>query len=80
MRRGKPWHWAALTEFKIRRRAVELSEPVRTDPLAGWFRVELEEVVVTSGGRPPDLVIESWHPDRGLQRQQTPLANDAPLK
>jgi hypothetical protein len=64
-----PSEW--IGDAKISGRAVELSEPVRPDPSARWFRVELEEVVVTSVGRPSDhLVIESWHPDRGLQRQQ----------
>ena len=64
-----PSEWTG--DAKISGRAFELSEPVRPDPSARWFRVELEEVVVTSVGRPPDhLVIESWHPGRGLQRQQ----------
>ncbi|MFI6328465.1 hypothetical protein ACIBBG_09265 [Micromonospora chersina] len=35
------------------------------------FRVELTEVVLTRVGDPPDhLVIESWHPDRGLRRRE----------
>ncbi|RZU73711.1 hypothetical protein EV384_2130 [Micromonospora kangleipakensis] len=35
------------------------------------FRVELTEVVLTRVGDPPDhLVIESWHPGRGLHRRE----------
>ncbi|MGK5738615.1 pyridoxamine 5'-phosphate oxidase family protein [Micromonospora sp. URMC 103] len=35
------------------------------------FRIELTEVVLTRVGDPPDhLVIESWHPDRGLRRRE----------
>ncbi|MGC1215499.1 MAG: pyridoxamine 5'-phosphate oxidase family protein [Micromonospora sp.] len=35
------------------------------------FRIELTEVVLTRVGDPPDhLVIESWHPGRGLRRRQ----------
>lgn len=34
------------------------------------FRIELTEVVLTRVGDPPDhLVIESWHPGRGLRRR-----------
>ncbi len=33
------------------------------------FLVDLDEVVVTRVGTPADhLIIETWHPDRGLQR------------
>jgi Pyridoxamine 5'-phosphate oxidase len=46
------------------------AEEVSADgPGAGHrFRVDITELVVTSlGGDPPDhLVIESWHPDRGV--------------
>ncbi|MFI9530575.1 hypothetical protein [Micromonospora rosaria] len=35
------------------------------------FRIALTEVVLTRVGDPPDhLVIESWHPGRGLCRQR----------
>ncbi|MFV2113592.1 pyridoxamine 5'-phosphate oxidase family protein [Micromonospora sp. LOL_025] len=35
------------------------------------FRIELTEVVLTRVGDPPDhLVIESWHPGRGLRRRR----------
>nr|WP_030501868.1 pyridoxamine 5'-phosphate oxidase family protein [Micromonospora purpureochromogenes] len=34
------------------------------------FRIELTEVVLTRVGDPPDhLLIESWHPTRGLRRR-----------
>jgi hypothetical protein len=33
------------------------------------FRIDIDEVVLTRIGRPADhLLIESWHPGRGLQR------------
>ena len=64
-----PSDWTG--DAKIGGRAVELPDPVRPEPIASWFRVDLQEVVVTSVGRPADhLVIESWHPERGLRRQQ----------
>ena len=64
-----PSDWAG--DAKIGGRAVELSEPVRPEPAAHWFRLDLREVVVTTVGRPADhLLIESWHPERGLERQQ----------
>lgn len=35
------------------------------------FRIDISEVVLTTIGRPADhLVIESWHPDRGLTRRK----------
>src|SRR5688500_7852963 len=35
------------------------------------FSVDIDEVVLTEVGDPPDhLVIESWRPDRGLRRRQ----------
>ncbi len=35
------------------------------------FRVDITEVVLTKVGSPADhLVIDSWHPDRGLERQE----------
>ena len=63
-----PSDWTG--DAKIGGRAVELSGPVRREPAAHWFRVDLREVVVTTVGRPADhLVIETWHPERGLERQ-----------
>ena len=67
--RDSPSDWTG--DAKIGGRAVELPEPVRPEPAAYWFRVDLREVVVTTVGRAADhLVIESWHPERGLERQQ----------
>ncbi len=35
------------------------------------FRIDISEVVLIRVGRPADhLVIESWHPDRGLVRRE----------
>ena len=62
-----PGAW--LGDGKIAGRAVDLSDPQRAGE-AARFRVELTEVVLTRVGDPADhLVIESWHPGRGLRRQ-----------
>lgn len=62
----RPDAW--LGDGKISGRAVEVSDPARTDA-EHRFRVDVEEVVLTRVGTPADhLVIESWHPGRGLQR------------
>ena len=54
-------------EAKIAGRAVDI--PTATSADAGRIRVDITEVVLTSlnesGTR---LVVESWHPGRGLQR------------
>lgn len=60
-----PGSW--LGDAKIAGRATEVSDP--TDE-AHRFAVDVLEVVHTSVGTPADhLVIESWHPDRPLQRR-----------
>ena len=60
-----PGSWVG--EAKIAGRAEEFSDPGD----AHRFRVDLQEVVLTRVGEPPDhLVIESWHPDRGLERRE----------
>jgi hypothetical protein len=44
----------------------------RADPIedAGFFRIDITEVVLTYVGTPADhLVIETWHPGRGWQRR-----------
>jgi hypothetical protein len=52
-------------EAKIAGRAVEVSDPTRTDQ-PHRFRVDITEVALTRVGSPADhLLIESWHPDRG---------------
>ncbi|TML89495.1 MAG: pyridoxamine 5'-phosphate oxidase [Actinobacteria bacterium] len=60
--------WAG--EAKIAGRAVEIIDNDRTDG-SHRYRVDITEVVLTTLGTPGDhLVIESWHPDRGLERLQ----------
>jgi hypothetical protein len=53
-------------EAKIAGVAHEVGDPARVDE-SHRFRIEITEVVLTRLGDPADhLVIESWHPDRGL--------------
>ena len=51
--------------------AVETPPPPETPfPDAGFFRIDIREVVLTYLGTPADhLVIESWHAGRGHQRR-----------
>ncbi len=57
-----------LGDGKIAGVAVEVSDPARDDQ-AHRFRIDVREVVLTTLGTPPDhLVIQSWHPGRGLER------------
>ncbi|RLK23296.1 pyridoxamine 5'-phosphate oxidase [Micromonospora sp. M71_S20] len=61
-----PGAWGG--DAKIAGRAHE--EPPGEDG-SHRFRIELTEVVLTRVGDPPDhLVIESWHPGRGLRRRR----------
>ena len=54
-------------EAKIAGRAVP--SPGQGESGSGRFRVDIEEVVLTGIGDPADhLVIESWHPGRGIVR------------
>jgi hypothetical protein len=63
-----PASW--LGDAKMAGRAVEVTDPTRTDE-AHRFRVDVTEVVLTTVGSSGDrLVIRSWHPDRGLQRRE----------
>lgn len=63
-----PGSWAG--DAKIAGRAVEVSDADRVDQ-AHRFRVQITEVVLTWVGDPADhLVIDSWHPARGRQRQK----------
>lgn len=56
-------------EAKIAGRAVELSDPARRDQ-PHQFSVDITEVVLTRVAASGDhLLIESWHPGRGLQRK-----------
>lgn len=57
-------------EAKIAGRAVEVTDTEQPDG-SHRFRVDITEVVLTKVGTPADhLVIESWHPDRGLQSRK----------
>ncbi len=63
-----PGSW--LGDGKIVGEAVELSDPARVDE-AHRFRIEITAVVLTTVGTPSDhLLIQHWHPGRGLQRQK----------
>lgn len=58
-------------DAKISGRAIEGSGPDGTTQDAVWFHVDIGEVVLTKVGTPADhLLIESWHPERGLQRRE----------
>jgi hypothetical protein len=63
-----PGGWAG--EAKLAGRAVEgPADPAST--ASGRLRIDLTEVVLTRIGDPADhLVIESWHPGRGLERTE----------
>lgn len=55
-----------LGDGKMRAVAVELSDPHRLDQ-PHRFLLQLTEVVLTTVGTPADhLLIQSWHPGRGL--------------
>jgi len=57
-------------EAKIAGRAVEVGDESREDG-SHRFRVDITEVVLTTLAASGDhLVIESWHPGRGLERLQ----------
>ena len=54
-------------EAKVAGRAIGSGEGSSGTP--GSFRIDLDEVVLTRIGEPADhLVIEAWHPERGLER------------
>ncbi|HLI74266.1 MAG TPA: pyridoxamine 5'-phosphate oxidase family protein [Acidimicrobiales bacterium] len=62
-----PGAW--LGEAKLAGRAVATGGHGDSDP--GRFVIDIVEVVLTRIGSPPDhLVIESWHPGRGLERTE----------
>ena len=65
-----PTEW--LGEAKLAGRVVETAPPEEdAQEGAGYFRVDIREVVLTYvGGNPPDhLVIESWHEGTGFRRR-----------
>jgi hypothetical protein len=60
---------AWLGDAKIAGRGVEVVSEPSGQP-SNRFRIEISEVVLTRVGQPADhLVIESWHPGRGLERR-----------
>ena len=60
-----PGSWAG--DAKISGLAHEVSDPERTDQ-PHRFRVELTEVVLTRvAGSADQIIIETWHPGRGLE-------------
>ena len=65
-----PTSWPG--DAKLAGRLVEIDPPSENQFAgAGYFRVDVSEVVLTYVGTPADhLVIESWHAGRGWQRQQ----------
>jgi hypothetical protein len=73
-----PPEWTA--DAKVAGRAEEITDPQARAARLGQmaeggshlFRAEITELVVTSvAGDPPDhLVIESWHPGRGVTRRE----------
>lgn len=63
----RPSDWKG--DAKISGRALPAERPDRPTPPANWFRIDIDEVVLTYVSDPPDyLVIESWHPGRGMER------------
>ncbi|MDQ2943168.1 MAG: pyridoxamine 5'-phosphate oxidase family protein, partial [Candidatus Dormibacteraeota bacterium] len=59
-----PSSWTG--DAKIAGRALAMAEEK-----FNRFRIDITEVVLIRVGRPADhLVIESWHPDRGLTRRK----------
>ncbi len=63
-----PSSWAG--EAKIAGRGVDVTDPNRREK-GRRFRVEITEVVLTRVGEPADhLMIESWHPGRGVERRR----------
>ncbi|MDQ6882953.1 MAG: pyridoxamine 5'-phosphate oxidase family protein [Candidatus Dormibacteraeota bacterium] len=63
----RPSAW--LGDAKLSGRAVAGQRPDLPAPAANWFRIDLNEVVLTYVSDPPDfLVVESWHAGRGLER------------
>jgi hypothetical protein len=58
-------------DAKLAGTVIEIAAPAgNPHEGAGFFKVDVTEVVLTYVGTPADhLVIESWHPDRGWQRR-----------
>lgn len=63
-----PGSWGG--DAKISGRAIEVANEDATDG-SHRFRIDVEEVVMTRVAETGDhLVIESWHPDRILERRE----------
>ncbi len=64
-----PTQWTG--DAKLAGRVVEMPPPAEgAEPGAGYFRIDITEVVLTYVGTPADhLVIESWHEGRGHRRR-----------
>jgi hypothetical protein len=62
---------AAPGDAKLAGTVVEIAPPPGNSyEGAGFFRLDITEVVLTYVGTPADhLVVESWHADRGWQRR-----------
>jgi hypothetical protein len=57
-------------DAKVSGRLIEVPKQDERYPGAGFFRLDVEEVVLTSVDEPAQLlVIESWHPGRGYERR-----------
>jgi len=57
-------------DAKLAGRLVEVDAPERPER-SHRFRADIHEVSIVRLGEPPDhLVIESWHPGRGLTRRE----------
>jgi len=59
-------------DARISGRAVEVPQPAEATGgvPAGWFRVDIEEIVLTHlDAAAENLLIDSWHPGRGLERR-----------
>ena len=62
---------AWMGDAKIAGVADQESGPERPAEPSNRVRVDIREVALIRVGTPPDhLVIESWHPDRGLLRRE----------
>ena len=60
-----PASWPGDAKFAGTVQEIDASQ--KSGPPGSYFSVDLKEVVLTRVGTPADhIVIESWHPDRGL--------------
>lgn len=65
---GDPPDWRA--DAKLAGRMEEVPAPAGDERPSHRFRADISELVVTSLGEPADhIVIESWHPGRGVERR-----------